>query len=113
MDKQPINLNRKLFDKSKYEKVINTDFTQLVKTTPIVEVDPIPTVDEFFKYYNDLFFSIPQTGDLNSHEYLIKTSSEYINSDQINEEIKALIDEITELRQENVELNQELLKRLK
>ena len=39
-------------------------------------------------------------GDTNSHEYLIKTSSDYINFDQDNAIIEALQKEIAQLRQD-------------
>jgi len=58
------------------------------------------SIEKFFGYYNDLFYDIPATGDVNSHEFLVKSSGEYINFDQIAEEIIALQQEITGLREE-------------
>ena len=62
-----------------------------------------------------MFFEIPKEGDVNSHEFLIKESSEYINFDKINEDIQILLEEITSLRtellekdRENLDLNQKL-----
>ena len=40
----------------------------------------------FLTIYNQLFYEIPELGETNSHEYLIKTSSDYIDSDSINED---------------------------
>ena len=61
--------------------------------------------------YNDLFYDIPQFGEEETHEFLIKKSSEYINFDPNQEEIEALQLEIAELRtellneqQKNIEL---------
>ena len=48
--------------------------------------------------YNDLFYNIPELGTTNSHEYLIKTSSEYIGFEANQEEILALQAEIAQLR---------------
>jgi hypothetical protein len=48
--------------------------------------------------YNDLFYDIPEFGAVNSHEYLIKKSSEYINFEANQEEITALQAEISQLR---------------
>ena len=97
--------------KTQYQEVIDTSFTQLVPPTPIIDdVLNVPTVDEFFQNYEQLFFEIPKFGETNSHEYLIKTSTEYIGaSSVVNDEIQALIDEVTELRQENLDLQQQLL----
>jgi len=106
-----VELNKRVFSKNQYQKVIDTSFTQLV---PLNQIDTVPTssvsVDQFFEYYNQLFFDIPKFGEVNSHEYLIQTSQEYIGTSNIvNGEIQALIDEITELRQENLDLQQQLL----
>lgn len=106
---QQVNLTKQVYDKNQYQKVIDTSFTQLVQPT-VSTGSALPTVNEFFDYYNQLFFDIPKFGETNSHEYLIKTSQEYIGtSTLVNDEIQALIDEITELRQENLDLQQQLL----
>ena len=71
---------------------------------------PPITVDQFFQYYQDLFFTIPKLGDVNSHEYLIKTSTDYIGvSQQTNDTIQALVEEVTSLRQENLDLQQQII----
>jgi len=57
--------------------------------------------------YNELFYEIPLLGD-NSHEFLVKTSGEYINFDQNSEIIEALQQEITALREESLQLNIQL-----
>ena len=59
--------------------------------------------------YTRLFYVIPKTGETNSHEYLIKTSTEYINYAPINNDIQALIDEINQLQKQNLELNQQIV----
>ncbi len=106
---QQIKLTKQVYDKNQYQKVIDTSFTQLVQPTASTG-SVLPTVDQFFEYYNQLFFDIPKFGETNSHEYLIKTSQEYIGiSNVVNDEIQALIDEVTELRQENLDLQQQLL----
>jgi hypothetical protein len=107
---QPVTLQKQVYDKNQYQKVIDTSFTQLVQPVTTPTGSALPTVDQFFTYYNQLFFDIPKFGEVNSHEYLIKTSQEYIGlSNTVNDEIQALIDEVTELRQENLDLQQQLL----
>jgi hypothetical protein len=106
---QQVTLTKQVYDKNQYQKVIDTSFTQLVQPVIIPTGSALPTVNQFFVYYNQLFFDIPKFGEVNSHEYLIKTSQEYIGtSNVVNDEIQALIDEITELRQENLDLQQQL-----
>ena len=99
-----IVLTKQVYDKNQYQKVIDTTFTQLVQPT-VFTGSTLPTVNEFFSDYDQLFFDIPKFGETDSHEYLIKTSQDYIGtSNIISDEIQALIDEVTELRQENLEL---------
>ena len=109
MDQQ-INLTKQVFEKRQYDRTINTSFTQLVSPIADLTGSALPTVDQFFDFYNQLFFDIPKFGEVNSHEYLIKTSQEYIGATAvITDELQALIDEVTELRQANLDLNQQVL----
>lgn len=109
---ETINLNKKIYAKNQYERVIDTKFSQLatIPTPPSIDIDNTEAqITEFFSLYNQLFFDIPKEGTINSHEYLVKTSSEYINFTPINEDIQALIDEINILQQQNLELNQQIV----
>ena len=112
---ETVNLSKKLYSKSQYEKVINTDFSQLAispTATNSALTTPSTTtisVGEFFSNYTQLFFSIPKLGATNSHEYLVKTSLEYIGTNPASDEINALIDEINTLQQQNLELNQQII----
>lgn len=106
-----IVLNKEILNKNQYQKVIDTSFTQLVPPTPVTPQQiPSISVAEFFNNYQEIFFQIPKLGDTNSHSYLIKTSQEYIGSSQITDDtIQALIEEVTQLRQENLTLQQQLI----
>jgi len=95
-----INLNKTVYNKGQYDKVINTSFTQLGVPTPQEQIASQPTVDDFFTMYNNLFYDIPELGETNSHEYLIQKSSDYINYVPNLEEIIALQNEIAQLRVE-------------
>jgi len=95
-----IKFNKQVYDKGQYTKVINTSFTQLGVQSIQETINNQPTTDQFFSMYNDLFYDIPELGEINSHEYLIKKSSEYINFDANQEEIEALQEEIAQLREE-------------
>ena len=102
-----MDLNKEVFSRNQYPTTINTEFTEFGVTTLQQDLDSEVTVEDFFTYYNELFYDIPAEGDTNSHEYLTKTSGEYISFDQNQEEIDALRDEISILRQENLQLEQE------
>ena len=106
-----ISLTNTLYNKSQYQKVIDTSFTQLGVVAPTSSfVAPTISVAEFFQNYQELFFSIPKFGDTNSHEYLIKTSGEYIGSTNVNDDlIQALLEETNQLRQENLDLQQQII----
>ena len=108
---EQINLNKTVYDKNQYQKVIDTSFTQLINiTSSLTSSIPPITLDQFFQYYQDLFYQIPKLGDVNSHEYLIKTSTDYIGvSQQTNDTIQALVEEVTQLRQENLNLQQQII----
>jgi hypothetical protein len=107
-----LTLTNTTYNKNQYQRVIDTSFTQLVEPPPTASiVAPTISVAEFFQNYQQIFFQIPKFGEINSHEYLIKTSQEYIgNSNSIDgDTIQALIDEITQLREENLNLQQQLI----
>lgn len=108
MDK--INLNKTVKEKRQYQKVIDTTFTQLV-TPPTQE--PVQSteekIDKFFNDYQELFYDIPKEGETNSHTYLIKQSSDYVDNQVIDEDVQALLDEIASLREENLELQQQVI----
>jgi hypothetical protein len=107
---EKVNLNKKVYSKTQYPRVIDTSFSQLIKPVDQTSIDtPTISVDEFFTYYNQLFFDIPKFGETNSHEYLVRTSGEYINIDQTDATIQALLAEIDLLREENLQLNQDLI----
>lgn len=107
---EEVNLNKKVFEKRQYQKVIDTSFNQLTPNTPTPTIisNNITDIPGFFQSYNNLFFDIPKLGDTNSHEYIVKTSQAYIGDSLQNEEIQALIDEVTFLKQQNLELNEQL-----
>lgn len=106
-----LNLTNTAYSKNQYERVIDTSFTQLVQPQVTASVvAPAISVAEFFQNYQQIFFQIPKLGEANSHEYLIKTSQEYIGSSGVNDDtIQALINEITQLRQENLDLQQQII----
>ena len=103
-----INLNKEVFNKRDYTKTISTTFTQLDVKTVQEQIDEQPTVQEFFNLYNELFYEINELGETNSHEYLIKTSSQYIDFSKNDELVEALQREIAQLREELLETQQQL-----
>ena len=103
-------LNRQVFDKSKFGNTVDTSFSELGN---INQPDPsffdssLAGIEDFFTIYENIFYEIPKNGDVNTHEYLVKKSSEYIGFQQNQTDIQALLDEIADLREQNLELRQE------
>lgn len=96
-----INLSKKVVSKEEFEKVIDRKFSTFTSeyiNNPTERSEL--TVEEFFIEYDKLFFEIPVNGLINSHEYLIKRSSELVNLDTRTVEIDLLIQEIDLLRSE-------------
>lgn len=100
-----IDLTKQEFSKTQYERVIDTSFTELTPLPPQTSITFTPTVSEFFQYYQSLFFQIPKLGEIDSHQYLIQTSGDYVGElSNTDDTVQALIEEITQLRQENLDL---------
>jgi hypothetical protein len=101
-------LVKKVYGVNTYNKAIDTSFSELI--APPVELPSTTiTVDEFFGYYNQLFYDIPIDGETNSHMYLVTRSSQYIGGSVVDAEKQALIDEINSLRQQIIDLSQTYL----
>ena len=99
-----LDLIKDVFNKAEYIKTIDTSFNELGTSTIVQDEQIQPTVEEFFGLYNSLFYDIPALGETNSHEYLVKTSGEYINFEENNEEIQVLQAEIAQLRSDLLSL---------
>jgi len=108
---ETVNIEVTKYNKAELNRTVNTQFTQFGVTASANQpsVADTITVPEFFTAYQNLFYTIPKYGEINSHEYLVKVSGDYIGGQAVNEEVQALQREITQLRQENLDLQQSLL----
>ena len=106
---EQIKFNKQVYNKPNYQKVINTSFTELGVQTIPEQIAQQNTVEQFFQMYDELFYNIPELGNTNSHEYLIVTSTEYINYQPNNELILALQKEIDQLRTELLNTQKQLI----
>lgn len=100
-----VDLIKQIYGLNTYSKAIDTNFTELIGQTTEATVQDI-TVDQFFEYYDQLFFNIPVNGSTNSHTYLVERSQQYIGGSVLDAEKQALIEEINSLRQQLLDLNQ-------
>ena len=104
-------LQRESFNRKQFDDTIDTSFKELgVGNQPDpATFDPsLATVGDFFTIYQTLFYQIPKEGDINSHEFLIRESTEYTGLVAQQAEIDALLAEIDELREQNVTLVQDM-----
>jgi len=106
MDNQEVKIQKTVFKEEDFSKVVNKSFSTFVKPLPQEDTD---TVSELFRLYDKLYYSIPSEGSSNSHEYLVKKSSEIYKLDQTTEDIQPLLDEIANLRANLLEANQTII----
>ena len=104
---ETINLTRETFNRKEFNATFTTNFTQLgiAEEVDMNFFDPnLATVGDFFTIYQSLFLQIPKVGDVNSHEFLIKSSLAYTQYLTRQEEIEALQSEIAQLQTQNLTL---------
>ena len=101
-----IRTKKTVYSKNEFDKAVDRSFTTFVDD---VEEQDTDTVEEFFRLYDKLFYEIPIEGDNNSHEYIIKRSSTLVNIEKDLTEIRPLLDEITQLREQLLLTNQQLI----
>jgi hypothetical protein len=93
-----IPIKKQVYDKLSFSKVVNTQFSQLLNN--VNEETPTFTIDDFFQLYDQLFYQIPKEGDANSHRYMLEKSADYLGVIVSQDDIQALLEEITTLRQQ-------------
>ena len=100
-----ITVQKTVFNKDTYNRVIDTQFRQLINQG-VTQESLSFTVDDFFQLYEDLFYQIQKEGDTNSHKYIIQKEADYLGVSINQDDIQALLDEITSLRQQVLETQQ-------
>ena len=101
-----IEIKKTVFSTTEFNRVLNTAFETF--TQPVLEEDT-DTPEELFRLYEKLYYVIDVEGEDNSHEYLVKKSSELLTFDKVTEDIQPLLDEIAQLRQQLLLANQQLI----
>lgn len=92
-----IPVQKTVFSKDSYSRVIDTQFSQLITQ----EDETLSfSVDDFFELYDQLFYQIPRDGETNSHQYILQREADYLGISISQEDVQALLDEITFLRQQ-------------
>jgi|TARA_R100000030_G_scaffold22615_1_gene16277 hypothetical protein len=105
MARERINIIKSAYRTNEIGRVVDREFKTFTK--PVEEVDT-DTVEELFRLYDKLYFTIPLEGETNSHQYLLQKSSELVDLEKSTEDLQPLLDEIGQLRQQLLNANQQL-----
>lgn len=101
-----IPIEKKVFGKD-FSKVVDIEFHQLLPRTE--DTNKETTTDEFFELYEELFYQIPKEGESHSHRYILTRTVEHLGVKLADDvDVQALLDEITNLRQELLDANKAL-----
>lgn len=99
--KEQISIRKDIYDSGKFREVVDTNFSELFSARESF------SVEEFFNLYNELFLTIPITGEL-SHEALIRKSRQLITpgKDAKDKEIENLQSLIEDLQKQLLDASQ-------
>lgn len=100
---EQIQIKKTIYSAASINNIINTNFTQLARTTKETPVTPDMSINEFFQKYDELFYEIPLSGSDQSHLGLASRSLEYLGLS-----IDDLQNEINFLREENIDLKNQI-----
>jgi hypothetical protein len=99
-----IKLQKTIYNTEQISNVIDNNFTQFFKLAEETPVTPDMSVNDFFSKYDELFYEIPLSGSDQSHLGLASKSLDYLGLS-----IDDLQNEINFLREENVDLKNQIL----
>jgi hypothetical protein len=99
-----IPIQKTVFDKDSYGRVIDTRFSQLINQGE--EEVPSFTIEDFFELYDQLFYQIPKEGEINSHQFILQKEANYLGVNLSQDDVQALLEEITSLRQQLLDTQQ-------
>lgn len=105
MAKERVRIKKESFNSNQFNNLVDREFTTFTKPVEVLDTD---TVEELFRLYDKLYYSIPIEGELNSHQYILKMSSELTDFEKNTEDLQPLLDEIAQLRQQLLDANQQI-----
>lgn len=110
MEKISIDIKKEVYGKKTFSKIVDTEFNELVAPQNVItEVSIEEKLNQFFTLYEELFYNIPKSG-LDSHQYIIDKSTEYVGAATEDATISALLEEINTLREQLAETEKNILK---
>ncbi len=105
MAKERVRIQKQSFKSNQFNNLVDREFNTFTKPVILVDTD---TVEELFRLYDKLYYTIPIEGETNSHQYLLKMSSELTDFEKSSEDIQPLLDEIAQLRQQLLDANEQI-----
>lgn len=109
MARESVSIQKTVLNKEQSTKVLKKEFNFFAQPAPAEEEF---TVEDLFVEYDRLFLEIPVLGTTVSHEYLLARSGELLSIEKDTSDIEPLLNEITQLREQNLELQQQLTESL-
>lgn len=101
-----LEIKKTVYSNSEYSKVVDREFKTFAQPE---DVPAEITIDEFFDAYEKLYYQIPIEGTTKSHTYLVARSTELAPLPSQEEDITPLLDEISQLREQLLEANQQII----
>ena len=105
MAKERVRIERQSYKRAQIRTSLDVEFNTFRQEEVDLEAD---TVEELFRLYDKLFYSIPIEGVDKSHSYILEKSSELADFDKNTEDIQPLLDEITQLREQLLNANEQI-----
>lgn len=99
-------IKKTVLNKTKYDLIVDRTIKTFVP--PVVETVE-SQIETLFNLYDELYTDIPIEGNTNSHEYLVRRSSELVTLENTLEDIQPLLDEIAQLREQLLQANIRIL----
>lgn len=105
MAKERVRIQKESYRSDQFNNLVDREFKTFVKPELVIDTD---TVEELFRLYDKLFYTVPAEGKTNSHRYLIEKSLEVVDFEKSSEDLQPLLDEIAQLRQQLLSANQQI-----
>jgi hypothetical protein len=101
---QTVKIEKTIYSLQGFNKAVNTNFNQLISPSLANDESLNVSLESFFEQYDLLYFDIPLSGSEQSHLGLAARSLEAVGLS-----LEDLQNEISELREENINLKNQLL----
>lgn len=98
-----VDLKNSTYRSDDFNRRIGNSFEYFIEQENPIDTD---TIQELFRLYDKLYFSIPESGN-NSHETFVRRSSEIYRMEE-DPTVSLLRNEITDLRRQLLEANENI-----